>query len=116
MLPDALPTTMADKCGDQFMPPCTQAQQMRTCCRHIGWLIKPGAIANQQLISANHQRIGRGPCHTLRLGIGQDQRGLIRGNPLSLRGFLDGGLIHAGDAYFEAKPSAFQYRAPRLGC
>jgi len=89
---------------------------MRARRRHIGRLIEPGAIADQQLISANDQRIGRPSGNTLRLGIGQDQRGLIRGNPLGLGGFLDGGLIHASNTRLKPQPSAFQHGPPRLGC
>ena len=112
VLPDALPAAMADQRCHQFMLAPTQALQMGARCCHIGWFVEPGAIANQQLIRANHQRIRHSCCNTFSLGIGQYKRGLIRGNSLGLRGLLDGGFIYASDTRLEAQPSAFQHGAP----
>ena len=115
MLPDALPTTMAHKRRDQFMLASAQALQMAARRSHIGRLVEPDALADQQLISANHQRIGGLRGHAHGLGIGQHQRGIFGGNTLGLRGFLDGGFIHARHACLKPQPSTFQHRAPRCG-
>ena len=94
---------------------CAQALQMGARRCHIGRLVEPGAFADQQLISANHQRIGGLRSHARCLCIGQHQRGIFGWNTLGLRGLLDGGFIHASHACLKPQPSALQHRAPRRG-
>ena len=96
------------------MGAAAQRPKLRARRGDIGGLVEPVAVADQDLIGADHQRLRLAPRDLRRLQSGQQQRSLLdalRPRPGST---LDRSLIDVAPAGFEPKPP--QPAASTAGC
>ena len=113
MLPNTGAAMVDHDCCRKFVGFTPQPPQVLSGHGKINRLAEPFAVADKDLVSADHQRVGFAPADAIGLHISQQQCRLMASRILSLRATLDLLLIDIGRTDGEAQPGIFQHGATR---